>query len=178
MPQTTLFPLNAEPFKPAQNRKRPGLWLKRLLILSELDSAPSSIIRDIPFRRGLNIIKTKQMKTQGGPVAGHSVGKTLLMRMIRYSLGEPTFGSEETQRSLAEAEGLGSAFVVAQWYVEDTDWTVIRPLGSGRADESYCVATSNWHDAVSSEEKLLELVNESVLADLPEFRLIAECRDD
>ena len=122
MASSTLFSLDAEPFKPAEDRTQPVVWIKRLVILSNLDSSKSSVIRDIEFRRGLNIIKTKQMKVQGGPVAGHSVGKTLLMRMIRYSLGEPTFGTEQTQDALLKTKGLKRVVVVTHWCVAGTDW--------------------------------------------------------
>src|SRR6056297_1802301 len=122
MPTSTLFPLDREVLKPVKNRREPVVWLRRVVILSALDSSPEAVIRNIAFRRGLNIIKTKQMKSQGGPVAGHSVGKTMLMRMIRYTLGERHFGTEETQQNLASTPGLESAYVVAHWTVVGTDW--------------------------------------------------------
>ena len=78
MPNSTLFPLTGEPKCPDQDRAEPVVWLKRLVILSSLDSKAK--IRNISFRRGLNVIQTKKMKNRGGPVTGHSVGKTLLMR--------------------------------------------------------------------------------------------------
>lgn len=175
MPKSTLFPLEREPLKPSTDRREPTLWLQRLVILSALDS--EAVIRNIPFRRGLNIIRTQQMATQGGPVAGHSVGKTLLMRLIRYTLGEPTFGSDETQQSIAAAKGLESAVVVVHWTVAGTDWIVIRPLKTAGADESFAVRSANWQVVVGSpDEKLphrdfVQVVNDVVLSDLPKFAL-------
>lgn len=175
MPMSTLFPLEREPLKPSPDRREPTLWLQRLVILSALDS--KAIIRNIPFRRGLNIIRTQQMVTQGGPVAGHSVGKTLLMRLIRYTLGETTFGSEETQQSISAAKGLESAVVVAHWTVAGTDWIVIRPLKAAGAEESFAVRSADWQVVVnSSVEKLphrdfVQAVNDVVLSDLPKFAL-------
>ncbi len=175
MQTSTLFPLDREPLKPAKNRREPVVWLQRVVILSALDS--STVIRNIPFRRGLNIIKTRQMKTQGGPVAGHSVGKTLLMRMIRYTLGEPHFGTEETQQNLAGTPGLESAFVVAHWTVAGTDWIVVRPLQTDEVSESYAIQGAHWQQAVDTPEhklphrEFVEAVNTDVLTDLPTFTL-------
>ena len=56
MPKSTLFPLEREPLKPSPDHREPTLWLQRLVILSGLSS--TAIIRNIPFRRGLNIIRT------------------------------------------------------------------------------------------------------------------------
>ena len=95
---STLFPLTGEPQSPDPERAEPVIWLKRLVILSSLD--PKAEIRNIPFRRGLNVIQTKKIKNRSGPVAGHGVGKTLLMRLIRYSLGEANFGTEETETKI------------------------------------------------------------------------------
>lgn len=176
MATSTLFSLDAEPYKPTSKRKRPVLWIKQLVILSELSSAKSAIIRNIKFRRGLNIIKTEQMATQGGPVAGHSVGKTLLMRMIRYSLGEPTFGTEHTQEALLKTKGLEKSVVVSHWCVGEDEWIVVRPLRSKSADDSFCARCPKWQDAVDSQERqphrnFVEAVNDLALADLPEFAL-------
>lgn len=175
MPMSTLFPLEREPLKPSPDRREPTLWLQRLVILSAPNS--KAIIRNIPFRRGLNIIRTQQMATQGGPVAGHSVGKTLLMRLIRYTLGEPTFGSEETQQSISAAKGLESAVVAAHWTVAGTDWIVIRPLKAAGPDESFVVRSADWQVAVDSPvdkipyRDFVQGVNDAALSDLPKFTL-------
>ena len=96
MQNSTLFELANEPSKPDRNRKAPIIWLKRFVILSSLGSKKA--IRNIPFRRGLNIIQTRKIKPQNGPVTGHGVGKTLLTRLIRYSLGEEHFGTKTHSR--------------------------------------------------------------------------------
>lgn len=175
MPKSTLFPLEREPLKPSPDRREPTLWLQRLVILSSQNS--SAVIRNIPFRRGLNIIRTRQMESQGGPVAGHSVGKTLLMRLIRYTLGEPTFGSEETRQSITSAEGLGSTIIVAHWTVLGADWIAVRPLKTGEVDESFAVSSYDWKRAVDSPKEkrplrdFVQAVNDGALAGLPKFTL-------
>ena len=67
MPNSTLFPLELQPIAPAPDRREPVLWLKRLVILSSLNS--SAIVREIEFRRGLNIIQTRQIENPGQRVA-------------------------------------------------------------------------------------------------------------
>lgn len=173
MPNSTLFPLNREPMKPSPERREPTLWLKRLVILSALDSA--SIVRNIEFRRGLNIIQTRQMERRGGPVAGHSVGKTLLMRLIRYSLGEPHFGTEETEGNVAAASETG--YVVSHWRVAGADWIVVRPLNQAGSVDSIAAQSDNWQlvvDAPTGETRHREFrsaVRDAVFADLPTFTL-------
>ena len=94
MQNSTLFHLTNEPPKPDPKRKAPVIWLKRFVILPSLGSKKA--IRNIPFRRGLNVVQTRKIKPQSSPVAGLGVGKTLLTRLIRYSLGEQHFGTEDT----------------------------------------------------------------------------------
>ncbi|PQO38864.1 hypothetical protein C5Y96_03050 [Blastopirellula marina] len=175
MQTSTLFPLHEEPLAPAAGRRGPVLWLQRVIILSQLD--PTAVIRDISFRLGLNIIKTKKMKVRGGPVAGHSVGKTLLMRMIRYTLGEQHFGTQDTQDNLASTLGLENAHVVAQWNVQGQAWTVIRPLRVDQAADSYAVATDDWQAAITAPDEKIPhkdfvlRVQDAMLSELPQFSL-------
>jgi len=113
----------------------------------------------------------------GGPVAGHSVGKTLLMRMIRYTLGETHFGTEETQQDLSNTRGLETAIVIAHWTVSGADWIAVRPLRVDEANESYAVSSDAWQQAVDAPEQKLphrdfmQAVSDAVLADLPTFTL-------
>ena len=169
MPKSTLFPLDREPLKPSPERQEPVLWLRRLVILSGLDSA--SIIRDIEFRRGLNIIQTRQMELQGGPVAGHSVGKTLLMRLIRYTLGEPHFGVDETEANVAAA--LKTGFVVARWRIAGVDWIVVRPLNQTASTDSIAVRSDDWRQVIEEypggmpHKEFRNAVREAVFDGLP-----------
>lgn len=174
MPNSTLFPIDREPLKPSADRLEPVVWLRRIVLLSRLDSG--AMIREIPFRKGLNIIHTRQMQAQGGGVAGHSVGKTLLMRMIRYTLGEASFGTEDTQLRLSSRKGLESAIVVAHWVVGGKDWIVIRPLRGSDSESSFAVPGDDWARSISSDQKIphrefVQAVNNATLSSLPEFKL-------
>jgi hypothetical protein len=159
--------------KPDPTRREPLIWLKRLVILSTLNS--SAVIRDIEFRRGLNIIRTRQMETRGGPVAGHSVGKTLLMRLIRYTLGEAHFGTDETEQNVAAV--LETAYVVGHWSVGGVDWIVGRPLRTADGAESFAATNDDWRQIVEfpkqehSYREFAQAVSDAIVSGLPSFHL-------
>jgi len=176
MPHSTLFPLASEPQSPSPNRTKPGIWLKRLVILSSLDSKAK--IRNIQFRRGLNIVQTKKMKNRGGPVSGHSVGKTLLMRLIRYSLGEDHFGTEETEAKILSLSK--SLVVVAHWSVAGQSWIVVRPLNDRDGELSFASKEKLWKPVVDRKceetqyQTFLAAVNQATLSELPDFKLLQQ----
>jgi hypothetical protein len=172
MPNPTLFPL-AEPITPSPERQEPTLWLKRLVILPELDAADP--IRDIVFRRGLNIVQTRRRYTGEDNVVGHSVGKTLLMRLIRYTLGEQHFAVAQVRARIANI--LRHGRVVAHWRVNCVDWIVARPMQEGRSMKSVAVRGDDWRAAISNEDAhepfagFLAAVDGATLSGLSEFTL-------
>ena len=176
MMNSTLFPLASEPQSPDPDRTEPTIWLKRLVILSSLDS--SAEIRNIPFRRGLNVIQTKKMKNRGGPVSGHSVGKTLLMRLIRYSLGEAHFGSDDTEAKILSLSK--SLVVVTHWSLAGQNWIVVRPLHDRDGKLSFASKQSHWQPVVdrkreeTQHQSFVLAVNKTVLSELPDFKLLQE----
>ena len=172
MPSPTLFSLD-EPLTPSPEREEPVLWLKRLVILPDLHAVQP--IRDIPFRRGLNIIQTRQRQLGETVVVGHSVGKTLLMRLIRYTLGEHHFAVERVRTRIASL--FRTAQVVAHWRVNAVDWIVVRPLQEARSSKSIAVQADDWRAAIDDEQAhqpigdFLAALNETVFAELSEFTL-------
>ncbi|MBL8872772.1 MAG: hypothetical protein JNK90_23535 [Planctomycetaceae bacterium] len=134
MEDYALFPLH-EDLTPDPNRIEPSVWIRRLYILG--DPNTDSLIREIPFERGLNIIRTEERGDLEENVVAHSVGKTLLMRLIRYTLGEPNYASEESQAELAKL--LPNGLVVAHWRVDGEDWLVRRPLHDHEPNSAYCI---------------------------------------
>ena len=57
----SLFPIEDEnPIRPVSGRTEPTLWVRRLVVLKKLHSE-SEIIRDIPFRQGLNVVATADL---------------------------------------------------------------------------------------------------------------------
>ena len=118
--------------KVADECLEPRVWVRRLVIWAD----PTKIIRDIEFRRGLNIVwspdsasttTSRKRRRRGG---GHGAGKTLLCRLLRYCLGEETLANREleTEVRVALREGL----VGAELVIDGTFWGVVRPLGIGR----------------------------------------------
>jgi len=134
MQSQVLFPLH-EDLTPDPNRIEPSVWIRRLYILGEPNV--HSLIREVPFERGLNIIRTEERGDLEENVVAHSVGKTLLMRLIRYTLGEPNYASEESRAELAKL--LPNGLVVAHWRVNGEDWLVRRQLHDHEPNSAYCV---------------------------------------
>ncbi len=173
MKNSTLFQMANEPRKLDRDRNAPVIWLKRFVISSSLGSKKA--IRDIPFRRGLNIIQTRKVKPQSGPVARQGVGKTLLMRLIRYSLGEENFGTEDTQAKILTA--FPTLVTVGHWEVAGEDWIVVRQVNDSDGKLAFAVKSDDWKSVVGRRleelpyQAFLSAINEAVLCDLPKLEL-------
>jgi len=90
--QAELFPREEMKLVPEPGRTAPRFWIRRMVIWSE----PGQILREITFRPGLNIVWSPdpgetEMDAAVG-VIGHGSGKTTFCRLLRYCLGEETFG--------------------------------------------------------------------------------------
>ncbi len=108
----------------------PRVWVERLLILSGTD--PLDVIRDISLHRGVNIVWAREDESDdSGPVVvhGHSAGKTTFCRLLRYCLGEPNFGTKDSQPLIRDS--FPSGYVGAQILVNGQRWAVARPIGAG-----------------------------------------------
>lgn len=109
-------------------RAEPAVWISRLLILESVD--PWTPIRNIPLHRGLNIVWSVDVDRNDdtAPVmTGHGVGKTTFCRLLRYCLGEASFGRNALVKRIRAQ--LPEAFVAAKLHVDGETWTVARPLG-------------------------------------------------
>lgn len=106
---------------PQPGISEPRLWVRRLVVWSDLEKEP---IRDIVLRPGINIIWTPDK--QG---IGHGGGKTMFCRFMRYCLGENTYAPEDQRDSIASA--FLNAYVGAEVILDGVCWAVLRPL-SGR----------------------------------------------
>lgn len=104
--------------KPPISRTQPAIWVRRLVILSDI--APITIIRDIPLRRGLNVI--------WGEGIGHAVGKSTFCRLIRYCLGESDFAEAGRRADISNAFPNGA--VAAEILVNGELWNVLRPYAN------------------------------------------------
>ncbi|MCL4722938.1 MAG: hypothetical protein KJZ90_01570 [Rhodocyclaceae bacterium] len=116
-----------------RNVESPRLWIKRMVLFAspEQHNAP---LREIPFHRGLNIVWGVELPDDAGidaahPVtlSGHSVGKTTCCRLIRYCLGESTFGNPAAMARIRHT--FPDGWVGLELAAGDQEWSVLKPLG-------------------------------------------------
>ncbi len=124
----------------------PDVWVKRLAIYSKLTVKP---IRDIPLRRGLNIVWAEEPEAEedASDVAGHSAGKTTFCRLMRYVLGEKTFGNKANAGLIKKSFPAG--YVGAEVIVKGIQWAVLRPLGENR--NSYVLKNATIEEIVANK---------------------------
>ena len=118
--------LKKEPFK-----KAPDVWISRFMIFKEIDPEPLPV-RDFPLTRGLNIIWGEENDSNDDftEITGHSAGKTTFCRLLRYVLGEKTFGKKKNIDYICKA--FPGGYVAAELHVRQKKWAVLRPIGNGR----------------------------------------------
>ena len=170
----SLFDEPQEDFVPAADRREPTLWVRRLIVVPErsIDATP---IREVEFRRGLNIIATATPEERVDGVVGHNVGKTLLTRLIRYCLGEQQFAREPVRDAIAKA--FPDGFVIAEVIVSGHCWIVRRPIGTIRSSEAGCLEADNWRHILADDAVIgrmsafVELIEQATVAQLVETSL-------
>lgn len=169
-----LFPNPPLTIEPASDRREPAVWIRRLVLVPSL--APTTEpIRDISFRLGLNIIRTADRPAGETRVMGHSVGKTLVTRLIRYCLGETHFAVEPVRKRIAEL--IPEAFVIAVVNVTGKSLVVVRPLRDSPAAASWAMPGEDWRVALARPNGSLgfadfaQLVEQATLADVPDIAL-------
>lgn len=142
--------LTAEPAK-----LTPDVWISRIVLYDRLTPEPVQI-RDIPLSKGLNIVWAEEAEEDdpAAEITGHSAGKTTFCRLIRYVLGEKTYGSKASMALIRKA--FPNGYVAAELHVSGRQWAVRRPIGSGRL--SYILPDSNI-------ESLLQEQGQSVSQD-------------
>lgn len=147
MPET-LFPENL--IEPATDASAPPLLWVRRLVLIEGRKSDARLIREMTFRRGLNVVRViDRPKGHSGPV-GHSVGKTLLTRFIRYCLGERYYAKEEVTAKIVELFPTGH--VIAEIEIGGVGWIVVRPFDVAGRVSSAAGLSTDWRDGLDSEK--------------------------
>lgn len=147
MPNLSLFPEPPTPITPASDRPEPALWIRRLQIVAGL-SPDSELIREVTFRRGLNIIRTAERPPDEQRPVGHSVGKTLLLRLIRYCLGESTFCTRPVRERIVQH--LPGAYVLAEFILQGQPWIVARPIGVDAHTASWSMQSDYFSATISN----------------------------
>jgi hypothetical protein len=106
-------------------RTRPLVWVKQIVLYETLE--PLAEIRRIGFTTGLNIIQGEASESDDPFESGHGIGKTTVCRLIRYCLGESSFGQKHVVAEVRHC--FPKAHVGAVVEVAGTDWAVLRHLG-------------------------------------------------
>ena len=116
-----------------RNADSPRLWLMRMVLFASPEQRDAPI-REIPFHRGLNIVWGVELPDDAGvdaahPVtlSGHSVGKTTCCRLIRYCLGESTFGNPGAMSRIRNT--FPDGWVGMELTVGGQEWSVLKPIG-------------------------------------------------
>lgn len=143
--------------------KDPRLWIKRIVLFESSDKREPPI-RSVSFHRGLNIVWGVELPDDAGtnnahPVtlSGHSVGKTTLCRLIRYCLGESTFGNPGAISRIKGA--FPDGWVGMDLVVDGQEWSVLRPLGrSGNSKAAENVIVENLFDIDRKENKFSDFI--------------------
>ncbi|MGE5471182.1 MAG: hypothetical protein ACM3X0_10340 [Bacteroidota bacterium] len=114
------------------NVEVPRLWLRRMVLFSSPEQQ-SSPLRTIRFHRGLNIIWGVELPDDAGidaahpiTLSGHSVGKTTCCRLIRYCLGESTFGNPASMTRIRHT--FPDGWVGLELTVGNQEWSVLKPF--------------------------------------------------
>jgi hypothetical protein len=155
--------------RPADDRMNPVLWIRRLVVV-ELLAPDVEPLREVEFRRGLNIIATARPEERTDGPVGHNVGKTLLTRLLRHCLGEQHFAREAVRPAIAAA--LPDAFVICEVFVENDCWVVARPIGTARATEARCLRSGDWRtilEETSGAERFATFVEQVEQATIARF---------
>lgn len=109
-------------------RTEPQLWVRRFAILRN-DDPETPAVRDFGLAQGVNIVWAREDEKDDAntPITGHSAGKTTFCRLLRYCLGEKTYGTAATRKAVEKAFPEG--FVAAELRVAGKTWAVMRPIG-------------------------------------------------
>ena len=107
-------------------RQEPALWIERVVLYSS-DYPTWTILQDYSFRRGVNVIWGESTAAAADAAKGHSVGKTTLVRLIRYALGEETYATEEDEKQIQYEFKRG--YIGMTVHVGSDVWSLVRSIG-------------------------------------------------
>ena len=154
-----LFPNAPFSVKPEPGRAEPRLWVKRFCIWSE----PGVLVREIDLREGLNIIWSPDSRDGNAPI-GHGAGKTTFCRLLRYCLGEETFGSRD-QRSRIHAS-FPKGQVGVEIILDGKHWAVLRSINGRNRDialQGVTLEQAQESGTPTTMEPLLSAIQDQIL---------------
>ena len=131
-------------------RTEPDVWVRRLVIYEQI-SPDLKAIREINLTKGLNIVWAEEPEDDdpSAEITGHSAGKTTFCRLLRYVLGEKTYGTKANMELIRKA--FPGGYVGAELFVRQKQWAVIRPIGNGR--NSYVKADVTIEDLLNDRSQ-------------------------
>lgn len=129
---------------PASSDIRPRLWVETLWLLKSLTAEQP--LREIPLRRGLNLIISPPRTDS----PGHGVGKTAFCQFLRFVLEDSLWSEGSTLRDeLLEDRELKEGAVAARVHVGGEIWTVLKPW---QHQKQYRASrTASWRQLATSE---------------------------
>lgn len=154
-----LFPNAPFSVKPEPGRIEPRLWVKRFCVWSE----PGVLVREIDLREGLNIIWSPDSRDGNAPI-GHGAGKTTFCRLLRYCLGEETFGSRDQRSRIHAAFPKGQ--VGAEVVLDGKQWAVVRSISARTRDvvlQSVTLEQAQNNDTPTTMEPLVAAIQDQIL---------------
>ncbi|MBA4190902.1 MAG: hypothetical protein C0467_23180 [Planctomycetaceae bacterium] len=116
--------------KTDSKRTSPLIWVKQVTLYKSI--SPVEEIRTIHFTPGLNIVQGKSDDSALDFESGHGNGKTTLCRLIRYCLGEKTFGQQHVVAEVKHC--FPNGYIGAVIVVDGEEWAVLRTLGTHRKE--------------------------------------------
>lgn len=135
------------------------MFLKRLIIENK-----TGVIRDIPFKKGINLIVDETPENQTQQTTGNNVGKTTLLRLIDYCLGS------KGDSIYKDTEFSNQPNTTIQNFLIDTEVLITLELIEDIEDENSekIVIQRNFLDR---RKKILKLNNADILAKDFDFEL-------
>lgn len=129
---------------PSRSDIKPRLWVETIWLLESLTAEEP--LREIPLRRGLNLIVSPPRA--GSP--GHGVGKTAFCQLLRFVLDDPLWSEASTLRDeLLQSPELKEGAVAARVHIDGETWTVVKPW---QHQKHYRASrTANWRQLAASE---------------------------
>jgi hypothetical protein len=111
-------------------KAEPAVWVRRVVIYESIVSE-AKVVREIPLTKGLNIVWAEETDSDNtsAEITGHSAGKTSFCRLLRYALGEKSFGTRPNMNLIKKCFPQG--YVGAEIFVKQRQWAVLRPIGNG-----------------------------------------------
>jgi len=135
---------------PIVDKAEPDVWIRRVVIYEQIAPEPV-IVREVSLTKGLNIVWAEETDSDdtNAEITGHSAGKTTFCRLLRYVLGEKTFGTKAGMDLIQKA--FPGGYVAAELCVHQQWWAVIRPIGNGRS--SYIKATATIEELLADRTR-------------------------